>query len=73
MFTLNTPATDRFSVSIKTFKAMKRQLSIKELIDCKFGQFAEKDAFLMFIQDECEVRSVCKEKVRASRSMGGSD
>ena len=37
---------------------MKKQLSIKELIDCKFGQFAEKDAFLMFIQDECEVRGI---------------
>ena len=37
---------------------MKKQLSIKELIDCKYGQFAEKDAFLMFIQDECEVRGI---------------
>lgn len=37
---------------------MKKQLSIKELIDCKFGQFAEKDAFLMFIYDVCEVRGI---------------
>lgn len=37
---------------------MKKELSIKELIDCKFCQFAEKDAFLMFIQDECEVRGI---------------
>jgi hypothetical protein len=41
---------------------MKKQLSIKELIDCKFGQFAEKDAFLMFIQDECEVRGINAEE-----------
>ena len=37
---------------------MKRQLSIKELVDCKFGQFAKKDAFIMFIQNECEVRGI---------------
>ena len=41
---------------------MKKQLSIKELIDCKFGQFAKKDAFLMFIQDECEVRGINAEE-----------
>jgi hypothetical protein len=41
---------------------MKKQLSIKELIDCKFGQFAEKDAFIMFIQDECEVRGINAEE-----------
>ena len=41
---------------------MKRQLSIKELIDCKFGQFAKKDAFIMFIQDECEVRGINAEE-----------
>ena len=41
---------------------MKKQLSIKELIDCKFGQFAKKDAFIMFIQDECEVRGINAEE-----------
>ena len=41
---------------------MKRQLSITELIECKYGQFAEKDAFLMFIQDECEVRGINAEE-----------
>ena len=41
---------------------MERQLSIQELIDCKFSKFAKKDAFLMFIQDECEVRGINAEE-----------
>ena len=41
---------------------MKKQLSIKELIDCKLWQFAKKDAFIMFIQDECEVRGINAEE-----------
>lgn len=41
---------------------MERELSIKELIDCKFGQFAKKEAFIMFVQDECEVRGINAEE-----------
>lgn len=37
---------------------MKRKLSIDELIDYKYGQFTEKSAFIMFIQDECEIRGM---------------
>lgn len=50
----------RFSLSPRpqTYTTMRRQLSIKELIDIKVYEFANKDAFIMFIQDECEVRGI---------------
>ena len=41
---------------------MKKQLSINELIEIKYSQFAKKDAFIMFIQDECEVRGINAEE-----------
>ena len=33
---------------------MKKEININELIDCKFHQFASKNAFLLFITIECE-------------------
>lgn len=37
---------------------MKRQLSIEELIEIKYSQFASKNAFIIFVRNVCSVRGM---------------